>query len=83
LDNIDAAIHVFDPDLRLEDIKPRPVPPRHQAFKGEISRIVFTTLRNAKVTSRRVRVQSVFELRLRHHLKRAEQAEFRQAGMKP
>jgi hypothetical protein len=52
LDNIDASIHIFDPELKLEDIKPRPVPPRHQAFKGEVSRIVFTTLRNAKVKLR-------------------------------
>ncbi|HET7084136.1 MAG TPA: hypothetical protein VFI23_05155 [Rhizomicrobium sp.] len=52
LDNIDASIHIFDPQLELTNIRPKPVPPRHQAFKGEIARIVFTTLRNAKVKLR-------------------------------
>jgi hypothetical protein len=49
LDSIDASIHIFDPELELTKIKPKPVPPRHQAFKGEVSRIVFTALRNAKI----------------------------------
>ena len=40
LDHIDAAIHIFDPSIELEEIKARPVPPRHQAFKGEVTRIV-------------------------------------------
>ena len=48
LDNLDATIHLFDPSIELQDIKSRPVPPRHHAFKGEVSRIVLTTLRNAK-----------------------------------
>lgn len=48
LDHIDAAIHIFDPSIELEEIKARPVPPRHQAFKGEVTRIVLTALRNAK-----------------------------------
>ncbi|NJO33480.1 MAG: hypothetical protein HC869_10370 [Rhodospirillales bacterium] len=34
--------------MELEEIKSRPVPPRHQAFKGEVTRIVLATLRNAK-----------------------------------
>jgi len=49
LDNIDASIHIFDPDVELEEIRSGPVPPRHQALRGEISRVVFATLRNAKV----------------------------------
>jgi hypothetical protein len=48
LDHVDAAIHIFDPSIELEEIKSRPVPPRHQAFKGEVTRIVLATLRNAK-----------------------------------
>ena len=52
LDNIDAAIHIFDPDIALQEIRAKPVPPRHQAFKGEIVRIVFQTLRHAKVKLR-------------------------------
>jgi hypothetical protein len=48
LDHIDASIHIFDPSIKLEEIKARPVPPKHHAFHGEVTRIVLTTLRNAK-----------------------------------
>lgn len=48
LDNLDATIHLFDPDIELAAIKPKPIPPRHQAFRGEVTRIVLTALRNAK-----------------------------------
>src|SRR2546421_13058427 len=48
LDHIDASIHIFDPSIELEAIKARPVPPKHHAFRGEVSRIVLATLRNAK-----------------------------------
>ena len=48
LDNLDAAIHLFDPTIELQEIKARPVPPRHQAFRGEVSRIVLAALRNAR-----------------------------------
>jgi hypothetical protein len=48
LDNVDATIHLFDASIELEDIKPKPFPPRYAAFKGEVTRIVMTTLRNAK-----------------------------------
>ena len=43
LDNVDHVIHIFDPSIELKGIKSRPVPPRHQAFKGEVTRIVLQT----------------------------------------
>jgi hypothetical protein len=48
LDAIDSALLLFKPDIELEAIKPRPMPPRHAAYKGEVARIVLATLRNAK-----------------------------------
>ena len=48
LDNVDHTIHLFDPTIELAEISKRPVPPRHSAFRGEVSRIVLETLRNAK-----------------------------------
>jgi hypothetical protein len=45
LDNLDATLRLFVPDIDLEDIKPKPLPPRNAAFKGEVSRIVFAVLR--------------------------------------
>jgi hypothetical protein len=47
LDNIDAAIRIFKPDIDLEQIKPQPLPPRHAAFKGEVTSSIFNYLRDA------------------------------------
>ena len=30
-DNVDHTIHLFDPSIELEEIKARPVPPRHRS----------------------------------------------------
>ena len=48
LDHVDGAIHIFNPDIELEKIKARPPPPQHQAFRGEVTRILLAALRNAK-----------------------------------
>jgi hypothetical protein len=34
LDNLDATIRLFDPEIDLDDIKPKPLPARNQAFRG-------------------------------------------------
>jgi hypothetical protein len=46
LDHVDAAIRIFDPNVDLEDIKAK-LPPRHMAFKGEVSRLVLDALRKS------------------------------------
>lgn len=48
LQHIDAAIRLFKPDADLAALEPKPWPPVHQAFRGEISRIVLDALRTAK-----------------------------------
>lgn len=48
LDAIDQAIRMFAPDMELSEIKPKPLPPRHAAYKGEVARIILGTLRDAK-----------------------------------
>jgi len=45
LDSLDATIRLFAPDIDLEEIRPKPVPPRHTAFHGEISKIIGDVLR--------------------------------------
>ncbi len=40
LDAIDATLRLFDPDIALEEIRPKPLPPRHGAYKGEVVRLV-------------------------------------------
>ena len=48
LDNLDATIRLFAPDIDLDDIRPRPLPARNHAFRGEMSRTVLNALRNAR-----------------------------------
>jgi len=48
LDAVDVALRMFDPEIELEMIKPKPMPPRLAAYKGEVARIVLGTLREAK-----------------------------------
>ena len=45
VDNVDATIRLFAPDMDLEEIRPKPVPPRHTAFHGEIARAIMTAMR--------------------------------------
>jgi len=45
LDNVEATLRIFDPDIDLEAIAPRRVPVAHHAFRGETSRILLETLR--------------------------------------
>ena len=48
LDHLDATIRMFAPDIDLSEVKPNPLPPKHQAFKGQVGHIVFTALRKSK-----------------------------------
>jgi len=63
LDHIDATIRIFEPTIDIGAIRPKPVPPRHRAFKGEVTRIVFDALREAKVpiTSRDIALRLMKE----------------------
>ncbi|SRR6266487_4555631 len=47
LDNLDATIRLFNPEIDLVAIKPKPLPARNTAFRGEVARIVLGTLRKA------------------------------------
>ena len=47
LDNLDATLRLFKPDIDLEDIRPKPLPPRNQAFRGEVSRLILSALRQS------------------------------------
>lgn len=47
IDALDQTLRLFDPDVELAEIKPKPLPPRHAAYKGEVARIVLSTLREA------------------------------------
>ena len=49
LDNIDATIRLFKPDIVLSDIRPRPLPPKNSASKGEVASIIFAALRESPV----------------------------------
>ncbi len=44
---LDATIRIFKPDIDLEDLPMRRVPPAHAAFRGEMARFFLSTLRAA------------------------------------
>lgn len=45
LDHVDATLRMFDPDIELDEIRPKPLPPRHHAFKGQVTRAILAMLR--------------------------------------
>ena len=46
IDHIDASIRMFDPNVELDQIKPK-LPPRHSAFRGEVTRLLLNALRKS------------------------------------
>lgn len=48
LDNVEATLRLFDPEIDFDAITPRKVPTAHHAFRGEISRVVLTALRESR-----------------------------------
>lgn len=48
LDNVDHTLRFSAPDIDLEEIEPKPVPPRNQAFKGEMKRLVLDAMKRSK-----------------------------------
>lgn len=47
LDHVDCTILLFDPDAELDEIKTKPMPPRHHAFKGQVTRAILDMLRKS------------------------------------
>lgn len=47
LDHVDCTILLFDPDAELDEIKAKPMPPRHHAFKGQVTRAILDMLRKS------------------------------------
>lgn len=45
MDHVDCTILLFDPDAALDEIKAKPLPPRHVAFKGQVTRAILAMLR--------------------------------------
>lgn len=47
LDHVDSTILLFDPEAELDEIKAKPMPPRHHAFKGQVTRAILDMLRKS------------------------------------
>lgn len=39
VDALDQMILMFEPDIDLQGIRPKPMPPRYSAFKGQLARL--------------------------------------------
>lgn len=48
IDALDSTIRVFQPDIDLEEGRPKQLPPRHAGYRGEVARAVMTILRTEK-----------------------------------
>lgn len=46
VDHVDCTLRLFDPDVDLDEIRPKPLPPRHHAFKGQVTRSILAMLRS-------------------------------------
>ncbi len=46
VDHVDATLRMFAPDIDLDEIRPKPLPPRHHAFKGQVTRSILAMLRS-------------------------------------
>lgn len=47
LDNVDAVLRLYAADIDLEETRPKPLPPRNQAFRGEVTRLLLAALRQS------------------------------------
>lgn len=47
IDAVDATIRLFQPDIDLNVVKVRPTPRRHEAHRGDTSRLILSLLREA------------------------------------
>jgi hypothetical protein len=47
VDALDATIRLFQPDIDLEVVRVRPTPRRHEAHRGDTSRLILSLLREA------------------------------------
>ena len=47
IDAVDATIRLFQPDIDLDAVKVRPTPRRHEAHRGDTSRLITSLLREA------------------------------------
>lgn len=46
VDHVDSTLRMFAPDIDLDEIRPKPLPPRHHAFKGQVTRAILAMLRS-------------------------------------
>ena len=47
IDALDATLRLFQPDIDLDVVKVRPTPRRHEAHRGDTSRLIASLLREA------------------------------------
>ncbi len=64
IDAVDATLRLFQPDIDLAVVRVRPTPRRHEASRGDTSRLILNLLREASgPLSRRDIVSAIMEAR--------------------
>lgn len=81
IDHVDSTLRLFDPDIDLAEIKPKPLPPRHHAFKGQVTRAILEMLRqDGPLDSKTVTVRLMAERELNQADKALKKAMQKRVG---
>lgn len=48
LDSLDRTIRIFEPNIDLEELPVKPVPPANAAFRGEVQRFLLNAIRTSE-----------------------------------
>lgn len=81
LDHVDATLRMFDPEIELDEIKPKPLPPRHHAFKGQVTRAILAMLRsNGPMDARAITIRLMAERDLNPNDKKLADAMHKRIG---
>jgi hypothetical protein len=81
LDHVDATLRMFDPDIELDEIRPKPLPPRHHAFKGQVTRGILAMLRkDGPMDARAITIRLMAERELNPNDKKLADAMHKRIG---
>lgn len=81
LDHIDCTLRMFDPEIELDEIRPKPLPPRHHAFKGQVTRSILAMLRaEGAMDARAITIRLMAERELNPNDKALQKAMHKRIG---
>jgi hypothetical protein len=81
VDHVDCTLRLFAPEIDLDEIKPKPLPPRHHAFKGQVTRGILAMLRkDGPMDARAITIRLMAERELNPNDKKLADAMHKRIG---